>query len=272
MSKITRRQALSVTGLTLGAGGFAAGFADSSPIDGEFKPRYAPISPEKAAALAYEIFPQGACMYAVVKSVIELVAEEDSASVPPVFFDMFKYGHGGCGAWGALCGTCNGGSAAIGLFHQDKEIRDGMIARLLRWYETTQLPCYTPGPNETEPFPRAAAESVLCHMSVDSWCKAADAEPFNAKQKERCRRLSADVARKVAEILNDRYREEHSAQKTKQEESAPQHCPASQSPQSCIDYHSTPNNTQVSAAECAPKSIAKMNCASCHEMTANHPE
>ena len=272
MSNITRRQALSVAGLTLGAGAFTTGFASSSLAESTFSPKYIPVSPEKAAALAYDTFPQGACMFATIKSIVTLVAEKNHSAVPPVYFDMFKYGHGGCGMWGTLCGTCNGGAAVIGLFHQDKIVRDGLIGRLFRWYESTELPCFVPLLHKDKPFPKASAQSVLCHLSIDSWCKEADEEPFSSKQKERCRRLAADVAKKVVEILNDQHEKEKGHKELQAKTSSPPCDAAEQPPQSCIACHSTPGKQQVDGAKAAPKSIAKMNCATCHEMKANHPE
>ena len=231
-----------------------------------FQPRYVPIAPEEAADLAYEVYPQGSCMYATIRSIVTLVKQKDPTTVPSVFFDMFKYGHGGCGGWGTICGGCNGAAAVIGLFHQDKKTSDGLISRFFRWYESTELPRYSPPGSEEKPFPRAAAGSVLCHISIDSWCKASDEEPLCKTRKQRCRRLTADVARKVAELLNAQY----AAQGVEGEKTDVE--VETDAPGSCIQCHCTPGEIQRPGAAAAPKSLGKMNCATCHEMKTDHPD
>ena len=286
MSKISRRQMLSVAGLTAGAGIAAyqtgrgngtsyleaSALADSPSIENECQPRYVPISPDKAGALVYKIYPEGGCMYATVKSVVSLVSEKDSAAVPPMFFDMFKYGHAGCGTWGTLCGGCNGGAAVLGLFHQDKKVRDGLIGQLFRWYETTELPQFVPAGAEGRSFPKTQSCSVLCHVSVDSWCVEAEERPFSTKRKERCRRLTADVAEKVVEILNAQHAEDKVRKGATANDSPKQLDVASQPPQSCIQCHSTPGGEKDSDAAKAPKSIVRMECSTCHDIETDHPQ
>ena len=265
MSKITRRRALSIAGATLGTGALAAGVAATASVENPPRPRYVPVSPREAAALAYEVYPHGSCMYATVRSIVTLVGQKDPSAVPPVFFDMFKYGHGGCGGWGTICGGCNGAAAVIGLFHQDKKLRDGLISRFFRWYESTELPRYSPPGSEDKQFPRAAAGSVLCHISIDSWCKAADEEPLGKTRKQRCRRLTADVAQKVVELLNAQHTSQFIEDKEKPEIETV-------APRSCIQCHCTPGEIKRPGAATAPKSLGKMDCAACHEMRTGHPD
>ncbi len=281
MSRIPRRQILSVAGLTLGSGIIsgctggafegAASSADSLPADNEFRRRYIPICPDKTAARAYQLYPDGSCMHAVVKSIVTLVSEKEPSAVPPIFFDMFKYGHGGCGGWGTLCGGCNGGAAIIGLFYQDNKVRDSLIGQLFRWYESAELPQFVPAAEESKKFPKARANSPLCHISVDSWCVEAGKGPFNADRKERCRRMTADVAKKVVELLNARCAEEKAWEAAPSNHSSRQVDARSQPPQSCIQCHATPGGENGSNAAGAPKSVGKMGCSACHEIEAGHP-
>ena len=98
-------------------------------------------------------------MYAAVKGIVTLVSERDVVAVPPLFFDMFKYG--AAAVWG--CSAVRAGSAAvIGLFHQEATVRHALIAQLFRWYETTELPAFTPPGGKAGDFPRSSA----------SWCCA----------------------------------------------------------------------------------------------------
>ena len=211
-------------------------------------------------------------MYAVVKSIVTSISDKEPSAVPPMFFDMFKYGHGGCGAWGTLCGGCNGGAAVIGLFHQDKKVRDGLIGQLFRWYESTELPRFVPAAAESKDFPKARADMLLCHVSVDNWCVEAEESPFSAKRKERCRRMTADVAKKVVELLNARHAEDKARKEAASIDSPQQADVASHPPQSCIQCHSTPGGEKGSDAAEAPKSIVRMDCSTCHDIKADHPD
>ena len=268
-SKINRRRFL-----TSAAAGTAAGAAVTVAVSaqgGESHPRYVPISPDKVSALAYKIYPEGACMYATVKSIVSLISEKDPAAVPLMFFDMFKYGHGGCGMWGTLCGGCNGGAAVIGLFHQDKMVRDGLIDQLFCWYETVELPRFVPSGAEGNDFPKAEPQSVLCHVSIDSWCKKAKQEPFAAERKERCRRMTADVAKKVVELLNARHAKLGNRDGVAANTSPRQSNSATEPPQSCIQCHSTPGGEEGSDAVKAPKTVVRMDCSICHDVETDHP-
>jgi hypothetical protein len=275
---------LSVAGLSLGGGIVAsqsgvneisrleaAASDDASRAPKDPRPRYVPIAPEEAAARAYQVFPEGGCMYATVKSIVTLVSEKDAAAVPPLFLDMFKYGSGGCGKWGSLCGACNGGAAVMGLFHQDGAVRDGLIGQLFRWYETASLPEFRPPGGKAGDFPRSSASSVLCHVSVNRWCKKAEADPLGSECRERCRRLTADVAQKVAGLLNARHATDTARQGKTASDSPGQPAAASGPPESCIACHSTPSKEKDAGATKVPKSIAKMDCSTCHEMKPDHP-
>ena len=268
-SKVNRRRFL--TSAAVGTAAGAAATVAVSAQGGESPPRYVPISPGKVSALAYKIYPEGGCMYATFKSIVSLISEKEPAAVPLMFFDMFKYGHGGCGAWGTLCGGCNGGAAVIGLFHQDKTVRDDLIGQLFRWYETAELPRFVPSGVEDDDFPQAEPQSVLCHVSVNNWCKTAKQEPFSTERKERCRRMTADVAKKVAELLNARLAKHGNRVGVTASTSPRQSISASQPPQSCIQCHSTPGGEEGSKADKAPKTIVRMDCSTCHDVETDHP-
>ncbi len=235
----------------------------------DYRPRYTPVSPAEAARLAYEAYTDGSCMYAVVKSVMSLVAREKDSVVPPIYYEMFKYGHGGVGGWGSLCGVCNGAATILGIFYHEKEDRDPLIGELFRWYESTELPEYTPsGPTEKEDVPKSRADSILCHLSTSMWCLEADEEAISGERKERCRRLSADGAKKVVEILNTRYQlDQVSADPHSEEPEAQPMGP----PESCIRCHAKPGG-KVDAEKMAPKAGVRMKCATCHEHDSSHPE
>jgi hypothetical protein len=97
----------------------------------------------------------------------------------------------------------NGAAAVIGLFESDKPKRESLIADLFSWYEATELPNYEPSDDKSaEPLVKSMANSVLCHVSQGKWCKAAGEEVGSPEVKERCRRLTAEVAAKTVALLN----------------------------------------------------------------------
>jgi len=51
-------------------------------------------------------------------------------------------------------------------------------------------------------IPSTTSESVLCHISSGTWSETTGLDITGPSRKERCRRLSADVATKTTEILN----------------------------------------------------------------------
>ncbi|MCE5268355.1 MAG: C-GCAxxG-C-C family protein [Planctomycetaceae bacterium] len=162
---------------------------------------------------------------------------------------MMQYGAGGVGGWGSLCGALNGGAAVIGLFEQDKQRRENLIAQLFSWYETTVLPSYRPT-KDSEPIPKSAAGSVLCHASVGKWCKLSGNEIGSQEMKDRCHRLTADVAAKTAELLNANLREPC------------KFAGLSAESKSCLSCHSDELHD----------TIGKMQCSSCHQqLSKEHP-
>jgi len=142
-------------------------------------------------------------MYGVFESVLSQLAEaygEPYASFP---VDMMRYGAGGTGSSGSLCGALNGAAALIGLFVKSKEEMKQLVGQLFLWYEQIELPVYVPGePALDIEMPKSASHSVLCHVSTTRWCAASGHQAFSKPRKERCRRLTADTAGKTVEILN----------------------------------------------------------------------
>jgi len=215
--------------------------------------KYLALDPDELADRAYAMYPNGSCMYSMVGSVMTALAEkvgEPFASFP---YGMMRYGHGGVGGWGSLCGVVNGAAAVISLFNQDdEEARNKLIGRFNLWYESTPLPAYRPkNPPTAMELPAAAPRSILCHVSVSEWCKASGCPAFSKEKSERCRRLTADGARMLAVVLNEaQARPEHAV------------LDASSTAKDCNSCH---GKTQLADA------MVKMECRSCHNLPASHP-
>jgi len=164
---------------------------------------YHQLDPSATANLAYNTYDNGSCMYAVVHSIVSQLAArcgEPYASFPS---HMMRYGHGGIGGFGAVCGALNGAAALMGLFVADKGTRDALISDLFRWYERTPLPGFKPDTailNFTPPA--SVSRSTLCHASITCWGQTTKCRVMSKQRKERCRRLTGDVAAKLTVIMN----------------------------------------------------------------------
>jgi hypothetical protein len=209
------------------------------------------LDPAVVAAEAYRLVPDGGCMYGLFAGVLTSLASQQGESHPSFPLHMMRYGAGGVGGWGSLCGTLNGGAAVIGLFEQDKQRRENLIAALFSWYEKTALPSYRPKEaKDSSAIPKTLAGSVLCHASISNWCKTSGDEIGSKEMNERCRRLTADVAAKTVELLNVNLREPCKF--------------AGLSPEvkSCLSCHGKELHD----------TLGKMRCNSCHQqLSTKHP-
>ncbi len=216
---MNRRKAMKVTaGLFAGSGvgliTLANAFKkDDVPDEKPYKPdynkagtdiKYCQLNPEATAELAYQLYSEGSCMYATFSSIASQLAEkigEPYASVP---FKMFKYGHGGVGGYGTLCGALNGAAAICGLLFDEKDTRDRLITDIFQWYEKTTLPLFIPqNPKFDSTLPSVASNSVLCHAANTNWCNETGFGISSEQRKEKCRRLTADVVLKLTTTFNE---------------------------------------------------------------------
>ncbi len=257
MGKVTRRQLLCSVGLSASTGLLVGGSGKKvgSPREDTEESgiwAYVRLNPAAVAAEAYRLFPEGACMYGLFASLVTgltRVVGEPFRSFP---LHMMRYGEGGVGGWGSLCGTLNGAAAVIGLVEKDKSRREQLITELFSWYERTRLPAYCPpGGQNSVTIPGSKAGSVLCHVSVSRWCKVSGAEKASQEMVERCRRLTADVAAKTAELLNRGLEKSCSFSGLAPEV------------QSCLSCHSKAEPRVL---------VGKMSCTSCHTPTGQHPK
>lgn len=215
---------------------------------------YHALDPAVTAERAYRAYAKGSCMYGVVDAVLSQLAEkygEPYASFP---VDMMRYGAGGAASFGSLCGALNGAAALIGLFVTSEEEMKQLVGQLFLWYEQTELPVYVP--RELSPdmeMPKSASQSVLCHVSTTRWCTTSGQKAFSNLRKERCRRLTADTARKTVEILNSHLNGGFAPAYSLNEEV--KHC------KSCHTKGSEKSNSR-----------GTMSCGSCHfSLTHEHP-
>jgi hypothetical protein len=135
-----------------------------------------------------------------------------------------QFGAGGVAGYGSICGAVLGGAMIVSSLVESAGARNNLLASLMRWYEGFAFPAYAPtavnaeeagatklldwGTEPTKPaVTKVAPGSHLCHASVSGWCAAQDpvvpaGGASQPDKKARCARVTADVAGKVAELLN----------------------------------------------------------------------
>lgn len=258
--------------LKIAAGALAAGGVGVVTLSTAFKPevkatpspkkldykengtvwKYAHLSPEETAQRAYNEYPNGSCMYGVFKSVVSQLAEKVGEPFVSFPVQMMKYGHGGVNGSGTICGALNGAAALIGLLVEGKQVQDALAGELFRLYEETPLPVFMPKKPamDFEP-PKSIAKSVLCHASTTRWGKKADYTINSKERKERCRRLTADVAAQTVTILNNYHENVFMA-----------HAKSNETVQTCMACHGNEGKLGNTSG--------KMNCTSCHDESLAH--
>lgn len=260
MKHITRRQVLAPMGLAAGSCVLTSCLSKNE-VSATGKSKrigfpwpYAELDPDVIAEQTYHDCVKGHCMYGVFAPVIIQLADQRGEPYRSFPVEMMRYGAGGAGGSGSLCGALNGGAALIGLFAKSEEQAMKLIRGLFLWYEQTQLPVYVPQkPILDIDVPTSVSDSVLCHVSVTRWCVTTDNKSFSKPRKERCKRLTADVAKRTVEILNASFAGE-----------SPMVAKMSEDVKKCKSCHTKGGTIS--------NSRGTMSCGSCHfSLAKEHP-
>ncbi|MFY3742870.1 C-GCAxxG-C-C family (seleno)protein [Anaeromyxobacter sp. Red801] len=228
-----RRQVLAVIGGALALGGLQACGDDSNDSANDQQPEQPPAGPQvadypydqhiaatyqldaaKVRELAYQAYYNGGCCHGAFSGLIDHLSATVGQPFNLIPRTFGQFGAGGIAGYGSICGSILGGILIINSIVSKADVRTNMLTDLMRWYEREAFPKYVPvtiAPNEagktTLDFTNVAALQVvpgshLCHASVSTWCAANAVSTKSADKLARCSRLTADVAGKVAEMLN----------------------------------------------------------------------
>jgi hypothetical protein len=238
-------------------GGGITGYAIATPAmaaDGTWPaPLTKKINIKQAAKTAYANYYVRGCMYGTFTGVVKAVADNLGAPYSQFPFEMMHYGAGGGELWGSLCGTLNGGLAALAFFVSDTTLRRQMASQMMNWYESVKQPVWQPKkplrdvPNK---LPKSKSESTMCHTSISRWVARSGFDAFGPERADRCGRLAASVAWFVANLLNEAVVK--GKLKSRKE--------MSKDANACLACHG-----KGDAGLNEPNILSKMDCTPCHD-------
>lgn len=194
------------------AGSFAASALASGGVLGAASPAmaaapalpwpYVTLDPSAVMQTAYNNYYVGGCMYATGAALISALATAVGAPWDTFNPDLFKYGGGGISSWGTLCGALNGACAFIQMVTPSSA--QNIIHELMGWYcgypfPTTRMDTYA---RYAVNQPISIAKSPLCHNSSGTWAFDNGFRIGSNERKDRCAKLSGDVAYQVIYYLN----------------------------------------------------------------------
>ena len=182
----------------------------------DFPWSYTVLDANLVARRAYETYYASGCMEATWWPVVEALT---ASSIPDAATtwgtltkNTMKYGGGGVGGWGTLCGTLNGSCAIMGMLGAPSQ----MIDEAMQYYANTALPTtateanmklgWVPaGTNVPVPLLRvhtSIALSQLCHASLSQWAFKTKTADGTREQKDRCAKAAYDMTFKTVTMLN----------------------------------------------------------------------
>jgi len=212
---ISRRGVITMAG-ALGAGAALSGLASMTrsagakeSVEAKWPWPYVKLDPTETAEIAYNEWYRLFCGGAVISSVFGQLAKRVGEPYKSFPIDAFIFLEGGVSGWGTICGSNAGSNIVTNLIIGPRisGSEDGMLmgSELMQWYSETALPVYVPKSPKVDPagIPKTTSDSPLCHISVGKWMKAADKPLSSPERKDRCARVTATMAYRVVELLNE---------------------------------------------------------------------
>lgn len=101
---------------------------------------------------------------------------------------------------GALCGALGVAAVCIGSVCEPDTAKK-ILVELENWYKEAELPMYQPDME----LPTTVANSILCNDSVGKFMETSGYEYGSNERKTRCAGVTADVTKKMVELLNAQF-------------------------------------------------------------------
>ncbi len=261
-NNLTRKEFLKnstkyAAGVALGAGALnllTRNPIGANPVVTDWPWPYQALDTEQVRILGHDTYWEGkGCSYGAFHAIVTKLRQVLPTPWNQLPTEMMIYGHGGGAGWGATCGAINGPAALISLVLL-KPRSDVLVSELFGWYTQTLFPTdisnqyavnHVFNDNRCDILlPQNAAGSPLCHPSVTEWCIHANYAADALERKERCARITGDVAAYAVQILNEEL----------QGNFVPRYVPPA-TIAACMSCHGTGSLNRV---------VAKMECTQCH--------
>ena len=162
---------------------------------------YKKIDPARAGKIAYEGWYKNFCCYGAASGILRPLQEDIGEPYTLFPLEATIWGHGGAVGWGTLCGSLNGAGIVTALLAGEEA--EHIINEVIAWYTKTNLPLYGPSSPRVRIRQVSRSNSALCHISVGRWMRKEGAAFESPPRWERCARITADVAMKTVQLLND---------------------------------------------------------------------
>jgi Putative redox-active protein (C_GCAxxG_C_C)/Secretion system C-terminal sorting domain len=174
---------------------------------------YEALDPEEIRIRAHHLKLNGLeCCAGMFGSFVEALKTKIGDPYNALPYELMLYGRGGGAGWGSLCGAVNASAACISLV-VNKADSGLLIMEVYGWAASELLPTdianqaaldnrYTAGSFNGVALPQSIAGSVMCHASLANWCGVADKKIGDPERKERCARITGDMAVKTVEVIN----------------------------------------------------------------------
>lgn len=160
--------------------------------------KYKKIDAAKAGERAFNGYKEkGGWGVGVAEGFFGTLADQVGYPFNQVPTEMFTNGAGGYGQ-ASLCGCIGVAAACIGSVC-DVDTSKKILAELSAWYKTAEFPIYQP---ENLGLKQTVAESTLCEVSVGKFMEATGFKYGDPERKSRCAGVTADVTKKMIELLN----------------------------------------------------------------------
>ena len=208
---------------------------------------YATLDPEVVRVKAHTLYWNGKdCCAGCFGGIVEALKESVGDPWTNFPIEVMLFGRGGGVGWGSICGALNGAAALVSLV-TEKAPSAALINEIWGFSTTENLPSDAANAatyvvqNYTGEMPQNISGSPLCHASVSQWCMVADKKVSDIERKERCARLTGDIAAKAAEVLNAHFASTFASTFTDPESNA-----------TCMACHGTALSNVMTHMECAP--------------------
>lgn len=194
------------------------GFVSNAAASGVTKYPYKKLDEQEVGRIAYETYFTKFCAETTLTGLFQPLAKSVGEPYSSFPLNSLFWAHGGMMGWGTGCGTLIGTGVAIGLITSGDTTKvttpkgrapvpvgDAIINDVIAYYATESLPKYVPaaGQEKYKVKNQSVSDTPLCHVSVGKWMKKEDVKFFGIERKERCARLSADIAMYTAKLLNE---------------------------------------------------------------------